>query len=79
MIYFYNLKKNKIFKFQNFGLYGTFTLINGILGGSIFFFHCTGNETVNIQDTEQRWGIHGYRSIGVGIQEYRSRDTGREE
>ncbi|XP_023330599.1 adhesion G-protein coupled receptor D1 isoform X2 [Eurytemora carolleeae] len=31
---------------QNFGLYGTFTLINGILGGSIFFFHCTGNETV---------------------------------
>jgi len=31
---------------QNFGLYGTFTLLNGILGGSIFFFHCTGNEQV---------------------------------
>jgi len=31
---------------QNFGLYSSFTLVNGILGGSIFFFHCTGNEQV---------------------------------
>eukprot|EP00090_Calanus_glacialis_P040812 TRINITY_DN7141_c0_g1_i1.p1 TRINITY_DN7141_c0_g1~~TRINITY_DN7141_c0_g1_i1.p1 ORF type:complete len:514 (-),score=67.49 TRINITY_DN7141_c0_g1_i1:139-1680(-) len=31
---------------QNPGLYGTFTLVNGILGGSIFFFHSTGNEQV---------------------------------
>ena len=33
---------------QNPGLYGTFTLVNGILGGSIFFFHSTGNEQVKI-------------------------------
>ena len=32
---------------QDPGLYGTFTLINGMLGGSVFFFHCTGNERVN--------------------------------
>jgi len=31
---------------QDPGLYGTFTLINGMLGGSVFFFHCTGNERV---------------------------------
>jgi len=31
---------------QNFGLYGTFTIINGILACSVFFFHCTGNEQV---------------------------------
>ena len=31
---------------QDPGLYGTQTLINGILGGSVFFFHCTGNERV---------------------------------
>ena len=31
---------------QNPGLYGTVTLINGILGGAIFFFHSTGNERV---------------------------------
>ena len=32
---------------QNPGLYGTVTLINGILGGAIFFFHSTGNERVS--------------------------------
>ena len=31
---------------QNPALYGTFTLVNGILGGTIFFFHSTGNEQV---------------------------------
>ena len=34
---------------QEPGLYGTFTLINGLLGGSVFFFHCTGNERVSSQ------------------------------
>ena len=34
---------------QNPGLYGTVTLINGILGGAIFFFHSTGNERVSIR------------------------------
>ena len=33
---------------QNPGLYGTVTLINGILGGAIFFFHSTGNERVSV-------------------------------
>ena len=33
---------------QNPGLYGTVTLINGILGGAIFFFHSTGNERVRL-------------------------------
>ena len=33
---------------QNPGLYGTVTLINGILGGAIFFFHSTGNERVSL-------------------------------
>jgi len=33
---------------QNPGLYGTFTLLNGLLGGSVFFFHCTGNERVRM-------------------------------
>ena len=36
---------------QNPGLYGTFTLVNGILGGSIFFFHITGNEQVKYANT----------------------------
>jgi len=31
---------------QDVALYGTFTILNGVLGGSIFFFHCTGNEDV---------------------------------
>ena len=35
---------------QNPGLYGTFTLLNGLLGGSVFFFHCTGNERVSLSD-----------------------------
>ena len=35
---------------QNPGLYGTFTLLNGLLGGSVFFFHCTGNERVSLRD-----------------------------
>ena len=35
---------------QNPGLYGTFTLLNGLLGGSVFFFHCTGNERVSLRE-----------------------------
>ena len=31
---------------QNVPLYGTFTIMNGILGGCVFFFHSTGNEHV---------------------------------
>jgi len=31
---------------QNAGMYGTVTIINSILGASIFFFHSTGNEQV---------------------------------
>ncbi|TRY76932.1 hypothetical protein TCAL_10625 [Tigriopus californicus] len=31
---------------QNVAMYGTFTIINGVLGGCIFFFHSTGNEQV---------------------------------
>ena len=31
---------------QNVALYGTFTILNGVLGGCIFFFHSTGNEQV---------------------------------
>ena len=31
---------------QNVPLYGTFTIINGVLGGCVFFFHSTGNEQV---------------------------------
>lgn len=31
---------------QNVPLYGSFTLVNGINGVCIFFFHCTGNEQV---------------------------------
>lgn len=29
---------------QNLILYSIFTLVNGLLGGMIFFFHCTANE-----------------------------------
>ena len=31
---------------QNVALYGTFTILNGVLGACVFFFHCTGNEQV---------------------------------
>ena len=31
---------------NNIALYSTFTLLNGILGATIFFFHSTGNEQV---------------------------------
>ena len=31
---------------QNIGLYFVFSVINGVLGGVIFFFHCTSNERV---------------------------------
>ena len=31
---------------QDPALYGTFTIVNGVLGASVFFFHCTGNERV---------------------------------
>ena len=31
---------------QNVPLYGTFTILNGVLGGCVFFFHSTGNEQV---------------------------------
>lgn len=37
---------------NNVPLYGTFTLINGICGGCIFFFHCTGNEQVRAKLTK---------------------------
>ena len=38
---------------QNPAMYGTFTLINGMLGASVFFFHCTGNERVTL--THVHW------------------------
>ena len=31
---------------QNVGLYGTFTILNGVIGVCVFFFHSTGNEQV---------------------------------
>jgi hypothetical protein len=31
---------------QNVSLYSIFTILNGVLGGCVFFFHCTGNEKV---------------------------------
>lgn len=31
---------------QNVALYGTFTILNGVLGGIIFVMHCSGNERV---------------------------------
>ena len=31
---------------QSLGLYTLFTVSNGILGGIVFFFHCTANEAV---------------------------------
>lgn len=31
---------------QNVPLYGTSSVLNGFLGGVVFFFHCTGNEEV---------------------------------
>ncbi|KAF0301074.1 Adhesion G-protein coupled receptor D1 [Amphibalanus amphitrite] len=31
---------------QDLALYGTFSVLNGIVGGVIFFFHCTGNQQV---------------------------------
>ena len=32
--------------FQDLALYSIFTIINGVLGGIIFFFHCSANERV---------------------------------
>ncbi|CAG0884538.1 unnamed protein product [Darwinula stevensoni] len=29
---------------QNLPLYGTFSVMNGVLGGMVFFFHCMGNQ-----------------------------------
>ena len=31
---------------QNLPLYGTFSVLNGITGGFVLFFHCTGNAQV---------------------------------
>ena len=31
---------------QDVALYSIFTVLNGVLGGCVFFFHCTGNEKV---------------------------------
>ena len=31
---------------QSLAIYGTFTIVNGCIGASIFFFHSTGNEQV---------------------------------
>lgn len=31
---------------QNIYLYSIFTIINGVVGGIVFFFHCTANESV---------------------------------
>ena len=31
---------------QNMALYSIFTGVNGVLGGMIFFFHCTANEKI---------------------------------
>ena len=31
---------------QDVALFGIFTILNGILGGCIFVFHCSGNEDV---------------------------------
>ena len=31
---------------QDLALYGTFSVLNGFVGGAIFFFHCTGNQQV---------------------------------
>jgi hypothetical protein len=32
---------------QNLGLFFIFTVLNGVLGGIVFFFHCTCNQKVN--------------------------------
>ena len=31
---------------KDMALYSIFTIINGVLGGVIFFFHCSANERV---------------------------------
>ncbi|XP_076034804.1 putative adhesion G protein-coupled receptor E4P [Oratosquilla oratoria] len=31
---------------QNMALYGTFSILNGITGGVVFFFHCSNNQQV---------------------------------
>ena len=31
---------------QDTGLFAVFSILNGILGGCIFIFHCSGNEEV---------------------------------
>jgi hypothetical protein len=31
---------------QDVGLYGVFTILNAVLGVSVFLFHCSGNEDV---------------------------------
>ena len=31
---------------QDVALYGIFTILNGVLGACVFFFHSTGNEQV---------------------------------
>ena len=34
---------------QNLILYSIFTLVNGLLGGMIFIFHCTANEKMRFK------------------------------
>ncbi len=31
---------------QNIYLYSVFTIVNGFVGGCMFFFHCTANQKV---------------------------------
>ena len=33
---------------QNLPLYGTFSVMNGVLGAMVFFFHCMGSEVVSL-------------------------------
>lgn len=58
---------------QNPAMYGTFTLINGMLGASVFFFHCTGNERVTlvhyISIVHVEPNISGESPADEGIQE----------
>ena len=52
---------------QNPGLYGTFTLLNGLLGGSVFFFHCTGNERVSLSDEMSSCNLGYYVLLGENV------------
>ena len=37
---------------QNLPLYGIFSVVNGVLGACVFFFHCSNNQQVSVEIKE---------------------------